>query len=88
MTQDILTVTRRTTTLPPTEVEGYIVMLRQPRDEFVVIILPNQDSYEVNADDARKYLKLIGVPESVGFLAYVWNFYAARLDLITFAFEG
>ena len=74
--------------LPPLEIGGnYLVMMREPQSPVVVVALPNQDSYELDVEETLTYLKLMNVSEEVGFFDYVWNFYAAKLDLNIMHFE-
>lgn len=69
---------------PPIEGVGeFIVMKRESGSQFLVVIFPNQDSYELEAEQVRTYLKMIGVPPEVGFYDYVWNFYAAKWNFKT-----
>lgn len=86
MALDILTTVTRKSDIPPL-VDDFIVMLRQPGDEFLLVILPNQDSYELTVEQVTMYLKLLKVPLGVGFLEYVWNFYGGKLDLTIMELE-
>ena len=67
--------------IPPIKDIEYIVMAREPESPAVLVILPNQDSYELLHEDAERYLKLLGIPETNHFLDYVWNFYGGRLSV-------
>jgi len=73
--------------LPPIDVGNYIVVTREPWSDEFIVILPNQDSYALDSETAQKYLHLLKVPEELGFLGYIWNFQAAKLDLVNMQME-
>jgi hypothetical protein len=66
--------------IPPI-VTDYVILYREPESPAVVVVLSNQDSFEVSAQEAETYLRLLGVPEDCKVLAYTWNFQGAKLDL-------
>jgi len=69
--------------LPPTrDVGDFVVLYRELQAQTLVIVLPNKDSYESEFDEARIYLQLLGVPEELGAVDYVWNFYAGVVSLV------
>ena len=69
--------------LPPIKDVGRIVVFaREYESPTMIVIFENQDSYEVDGGmEIEQYLKMLGVPEELGVRDYVWNFYAAALDL-------
>jgi hypothetical protein len=74
--------------LPPTrDVGDFVVLYRELQADTLVIVLPNKDSYESEFDEARTYLKLLGVPEELGAVDYVWNFHAGLVNLQTMKLE-
>lgn len=69
-------------TLPPlAEIGDSFILRRAPGTQQVLCILQNGDSYELDYDSAVLLLKLLNVDETLGWLDYVWNFYAARFFL-------
>jgi len=75
---------------PPQNPGDYIVLLREPRDPTVLIIFPNQDSYEVESVEVlAKYLTMLGLEDGdVGRICdYLWNFYALKLEISEGEFE-
>ena len=74
---------------PPTKDIGeYIILKREPESPSVVIIFPNQDSYELDGgEELETYLKLLKIPEHLKLRDYVWNFYGAKLDFIDMRME-
>lgn len=74
--------------LPPTrDVGDFVVLYRELQADTLVIILPNKDSYESELEEARTYLKLLGVPDELGAIDYVWNFRAGLVNLQTLKLE-
>ena len=74
--------------LPPTrDVGDFVVLYRELQAQTIVIVLPNKDSYESEFDEARTYLKLLGVPEELGAVDYCWNFYGALVNLVNMQLE-
>jgi len=68
--------------IPPLDIGGnYVIGIRRYRDPFIVFVLPNQDSYELDIQEAETYMKLLKVPVECKFLDYVWNFHAGKLTL-------
>ena len=77
---------------PPTSREGiggdYIVLKREPQSPTVVVVLPSQDSYEMDGgDELERYLQMLEIPDSLHIRDYVWNFYAAKVDLTDMSLE-
>ena len=74
--------------LPPTrDVGDFVVLYRELQADTLVIVLPNKDSYESEFDEARTYLKLLGVSDELGAVDYVWNFHGALVNLQTMQLE-
>lgn len=68
--------------LPPTrDIGNSIVLYREPQEDFIGLILENQDSYESSVEEAGIYLKLLGVDEELNVLDYIWSFGGARVFL-------
>ncbi len=68
--------------IPPLDIGGnWVVAIRRPEEQLVVFVLPNQDTYELDIQEAMSYLKLLKVSEENKFLDYVWNFGAGKLEL-------
>ena len=69
--------------LPPINVKDYIVLAREPGSTFMTVFLSNQDSYEMESEEARTYLKLLGVDEdSEHIVDYIWSFGGCKLHLL------
>ena len=74
--------------LPPTrDVGDFVVLYRELQGQTMVIVLPNKDSYESEFEEARTYLRLLGVPDELGAVDYVWNFYGGLVNLETMRLE-
>jgi hypothetical protein len=74
--------------LPPTrDVGDFVVLYREFLADPLVVVLPNKDSYESELEEARTYLKLLGVPDELGAIDYVWNFRGGLVNLQTMQLE-
>jgi hypothetical protein len=74
--------------LPPTrDVGDFVVLYREFLADTLVVVLPNKDSYESELEEARTYLKLLGVPDELGAIDYVWNFRGGLVNLQTMQLE-
>lgn len=67
--------------------DDWLVLFREPKSDVMILACQNKDSFQLSQDEIRTWLKLLGVPEELGIVDYVWNFYGARLDLRTMTIE-
>ena len=66
---------RKPERFPPLDVTGMLRFIREPYAGFLVVILPNGDSYKLSWDTARIWLSRLGDPDPDRVLGYLWNFY-------------
>lgn len=68
--------------LPPIkDIGDFVIMYRELGADEVIIVLPNKDTYESSMEEARTYLHMLGVPDELGAVDYVWNFRGVLVDL-------
>lgn len=66
---------------PVNEIKNGITLKRYPREQHCVMGLENGDTYSVTHEELAFILKRLGVPEDLGVVDYLWNFYAVYVDL-------
>lgn len=62
--------------------DTWIVLKREPKSPILIVAFENGDSFEMDPDEVKRFLELYGMPEGVGIIDYVWNFYAAKLHML------
>jgi len=75
-------VLRPKTKFPPLVPDAeFIFFEREFQSRYVVVYLPGGNSYDLDAEDLRGWLKTMGLPLDV--VGYVWNFHTAQLHVPT-----
>ena len=59
----------------------FLVFSRQVNDKYITLYFPNGNSYYLDVEEIKNYLRLSGIEESV--FDHAWNFYHIYYDLET-----
>jgi hypothetical protein len=71
------------TNIPPLVDSGSTLYLtRHWATQVVTLLLPNGDTYDLEVEDTKRYLKLVGMAQEriEAALDYLWNFHAIKLQ--------